>query len=344
MSKAAPWVKTLPFLMALALLGLAACGKDAAPIGPPGAGGGARFLHTRPEVSISHMPKLNEPYTVTGIFTALKDNSDVELWLEAGVYLDGEPEWHGPMTEGEVKTLSATFVFLTEGNHVALAEAYSPSTVPSRHDSIPINMHVTKESGRLGGVIGKSRGYSFGPGDPPIALAGDAFVVETTLALNTSDRPRVEFLQSRDDVERLQAEGLFPQKLRYRWRTIDWLDFSKFFAIAYFDALRPETGHLVAFNGREFELRSGVLEGTYKTFTLPTEVSGPTKSVSVVEVRGIARRDNPPQPGFLAFQGTQTFEFTADGQALGPMTVDLKAPSAESPVIAMNARGLCGQS
>ena len=320
------------FGMALLLLALAGCGGS---IGVLGAGSGARVRNVSPEIKVSHLPKLNEPFTVTGKFTALKKLDDVDLWLEAGrygVYLDGEAQWHGPLVEGEARTLTATFAFVSEGNKAIGAQAASKleglgGTGIWGDDSLPIFLRVTNASGVEGYELSRfGNGTSWKAGDLPIARAGHAHVVDTTLQLNSSDKPRIEFVQSWDDVKRLQDAGLFPAELRYRWRRLFDINFSKQFLVVYFDALQPEPGHTVGFEGFLFQLEDGVLKGDYRTYSVPPEVIRPPRPVSAVEVRAVARRVQPESIHAFAFRGVQTFQFTLDGQPLPPITVDLKTP------------------
>ena len=240
MNKTAKLTILIAALMSLAAMAAVECGKDSGPIGPPGAGSGARFHHTRAEVAISHLPRLNEPFTLSGTFTALRDHADVELWLSGGSYLDGEDRWHGPMAEGEVRTLTATFAFVKEGNYSASARAWAPvPSGPQLDRARAISLNVNRDRGRLGHAARNVPVFSWGSGDAQTVDTGRPYLIETALALNTSDQPRIEFLRSWADVERLQAQGLLPSELRYRWRNLRPDLFSKTFLLVYWDALRP---------------------------------------------------------------------------------------------------------
>lgn len=174
----------------------------------------------------------------------------------------------------------------------------------------------------FGGVI------SWKAGDPPTALAGHRHIVDTALALNATVEPRIEFLQSWEDVARLQEAGLFPRELRYEWYLLNpfAVDFSKSFLVAFFDALQPQPGRLVAFEGNQFLLDGGVLKGNYTTYAVPPEVSRAARPVSAVEVRTIARLVSPESPARLAFKGVKTFDLSVDSQPLPRVTIDLRTP------------------
>lgn len=318
-------------MLGAVILLAAACNGNAGFAG--GASGGARFLYIQPEVSVSHLPRLYEPFIVTGKATAIKEDlADAELWLTAGgaVFLDGEDRWHGPLKLGEEKTISATFAFVTEGNRDIAASAFpGPPRFERRFSGIPVSLYVTKSGSSWGVKLNQFGGVlSWKAGDPPTALAGHRLIEDTALALNTSVEPRVEFLQSWEDVARLQEAGLFPAELRYGWRMLNpnVVDFSRGFLVAFFDALQPEQGRLVAFEGDQFLLDGGVLKGNYTTYAVPPEVIRAARPVSAVEVRAIGRDDSPVRPSTLAFKGVKTFDLTVDGQPLPRVTVDLKRP------------------
>ncbi len=310
--KQAAWL-ALIFLPVFVLSSLG-CDKDSQPIGGVGASGARNIFHVQPQVLISHLPKLYEPFTVRGTFTALQDQGDSELWISVGVngvYLDGEHQWHGPLKKGDVKTLTATFAFVKGGNHTVLAHASSAVqasefTTPAaeaptatdasdprwQENSLPVNLYVTEDSQRLGLELIRGSSYSWKAGDPPRADAGVGVVV-TDQAVNASDVPRIEFVQGREDIKRLQEEGLLPAELRYQWRAfLGGVDFSKKFVVVYFDALWPEPGHLAAFEGSRFQLEDGMLRGNYRTYSVPPDVPRANRPVSAVELRAIARREN----------------------------------------------------
>ena len=307
--------------VAIVAMALVACG-DGAPIlgGPGGASGGGEPTYFDIEVSISHLPKLNEPFTVTAKLTPIdEDETDAELWLNVtgAVYLDGEDRWHGPLKLGEEKTISATFAVVTEGNHTASAVANSTDLFALQAAVPPVWFHTTAGGSEPGRVSG--RAHLAVPGE---VAAGRVDIVETSLLLNASESPRIEFIQSKDDVARLQADGMFPQELRYRWRGLDRFDFSEAFLIAYFDGQRPAPGRLPVFQGAYFIWEDGVLKGEYKTFSLPAQPGTLGEPVSSVVMRAIGRGIQPRSINLTPYEGPRDFDFTVDGGPSMSIRVD----------------------
>ena len=117
-----------------------------------------------------------------------------------------------------------------------------------------------------------------------------------------------------DDISRLQEEGLIPQDLRYIWRKLNRLDFSKHILIAYFDEQRPTPGRLQQFQERLFTWDDGTLKGgEYKTFSVDDDVTRIDRPVSSVVIRSLARLAKPHGVDEFAFDGPRTFEFLIDG-------------------------------
>ena len=198
--------------VAIVAMALVACGRDG-PIsgGASGASGGDEPEYFEIEVSISHLPDLNEPFTVTAKLKPFEmDEADAELWLavSGGVYLDGEDRWHGPLKVGEEKVISATFAVVTEGNHTA--EALANSTDLEAHQTArPIRIHTTTEGSELGHEESGPQARAIDPGQEiQEVYAGLAGVTDTTLLPNTSETPRIEFVQTKDDVVKLQEQGV----------------------------------------------------------------------------------------------------------------------------------------
>ena len=301
------------------------------------------------EVRISQLPKLNEPFTVTGKFTLIEANeADVELWLSVpkGVYLDGEDRWHGPMKRGVERTLSATFAVVAQDNHRVYAYGYTddPSVFGIvSQGTLPIRFHTTLDGSEPGYEKTESRARVFSPGQEVREVyASHTRMVETALLLNTSESPRIEFVQSEDDVVGLQEEGLFPQELRYRWRWLARVDFSKVFLMVYFDQMRPSPGHLPVFQATEpmplidgsfFIWEDGVLKGDYTTYSVPEGTVSATSPVSSVTMKVIGRATQQPYSDFTPYQGLREFEFTIDGGPPVPVQVNfpmLPPPSKEA--------------
>jgi hypothetical protein len=314
------------FLVALMLMG---CWRSG---GMPGAGAPADRVNITPEVSISHLPKLYEPFTVTGKFRAAeKDEEDAEVWIavKGAVYLDGEDRWHGPLKKGEEKVLSARFAMVTEGNH----EVGAVAAKQKRHgapEGTVIVLYVTSKESQVGWKdTGEGIG-ALGPNDPPIIAGGPTLVTETALALNSFQSPRIEVLQGPEDIARLQAEGALPAELRYQWRLVGATDFSQQLLLVVFDELRPMPGCLIRMEGDNFTWHNGIVKGEYRMHCLPENVRRSARPVSAVEVRLLGRNQTPHSgfvPGIaeqLAFQGARTFEFALDDRGtVLRKTVDL---------------------
>lgn len=307
-------------------LALMACGRG----GPGGAAGGGEPRYFDIEVSVSHLPDLNEPFTVTAKLTATEmDEADAELWMNVtgAVYLDGEDRWHGPLKLGEEKTVSATFAVVTEGNHAASAAANSTDLFGHQTAVPPVWFHTTAEGSALGRGETESDTRVFVPGQEVREVgAGRLSIVDTALLLNTSDAPRIEFVQSESDVVALQEEGLFPKELRYSWRQLNHMDFSRVFLIVYFDQMRPSPGHLPVFKGNfkgnYFDWDDGVLRGSYETFSAPAPQGAAAKPVSAVTMIYSSRDAQPTYSDIMPYQGLRTFEFTIDGGPPTPVQVD----------------------
>ncbi len=325
----------LSVLAAIALT-LASCQRPASqPGGPPGASGPAVLEDFKIEVSIDHLPKLNEPFTVTGKFTPIKkDEEDAELWIGVvslaspwGIYLDGEDRWHGPLKLGETKTLAAIFAVVAEGNYDAGAAAYS--TARTGQEAIPVHFTVTAESSSFGWKDNSQSGISIAAkGEVPV---GRNVVVDSALLLNTSPFHRVEFIQSKDDIVRLQAEGLLPKELRYSWRELLRFDFSKVFLIAYFDAMKSTPGYLPVFQGHNLIWDNGTLRGSYKAYSVPPWVTRAIRPVSSAVIKLLSWEVQPFQVQEKAFQGARTFEFAVDGGPSIVKTVKLRPGPAPTP-------------
>ena len=302
--------------------------------GPSGGGAGAPEFF-RIEVWMSHLPDLNEPFTVTAKLKAFEmDESDAELWVavSGGVYLDGEDRWHGPLKVGEEKVISATFAVVTEGNHAvgaaASTERYSQRWGQSASN---IRFHTTAEGSELGYEERGPQARAFGQGQAVREVgAGRLHIVDTTLLLNTSQDPRIEFVQSKEDVARLQEQGLFPKELRYRWRQLNNVDFPRVFLIAYFDRMRPTPGYLPVFQGPDFAWDNGVVKATYQTFSSPPLEDEANKPVSSVTMRYIGRAVKIPFSDVTPYQGPRSFEFTIDDGPPTSLQVDFPVIAARN--------------
>ena len=316
------------FAMAVAAvtLALVACGRGG-PIlgGPGGAASGGEPAYFNIEVSISHLPDLNEPFTVTAKLTSIEmDEADAELWIavSGSVYLDGEDRWHGPLKLGEQKIISATFAVVTDGNHTVSALANSTDLFAHQSAVPPIRFHTTAEGPVLGREESGPQVRVSVPGEElREVLAGNVRLVDTALLLNTSETPRIEFVQSKGDIVKLQEQGLFPKEFRYRWRQLNNMDFSRVFLIVYFDKMRPTPGYLPVFQGPYFGWDNGVLKGSYKTFSSPAP-QAPANPVSSVTMILSSRDAQPPYSDIMPYQGLRTFEFTIDDGPPMPVQFD----------------------
>ena len=320
--------------VAIVAIALVACGGSG-PIfgGASGASGGDEPEYFEIEVSISHLPDLNEPFTVTAKLKPFEmDEADAELWLavSGGMYLDGEDRWHGPLKLGEEKVISATFAVVTEGNHAVGAAANSTDLFAHQTAVPPIRFHITAEGTALGRGETESQARVFSPGDEVREFGtGRLSIVDTALLLNTSETPRIEFVQSKQDVARLQEQGLFPKELRYGWRQLNNMDFSRVFLIVYFDRMRLSPGHLPVFQGNFFEWDDGVLKGSYKTFSVPSLEGAAAKPVSAVTMLFNGRDVKQPYSDITPFQGPRSFEFMIDDGP--PMLVQFDFAPIASP-------------
>ncbi len=328
------------WLLALAAIALAfaSCGRPAIPPGVPGAASGPVKGNFDIQVSVDRLPRLNEPFTVTGKFTPMRaDEPDAELWLSVvsltdpwGIYLDGEDRWHGPLKLSETRTISATFAIVAEGNYTVVAAAHSSAPGVYGEEPAFIRLNITAKSSAFEWKDDNQGGIIVSQGDVPI---GSSMVVDSALLLNTSAAPRIEFIQSHDDITRLQEEGLLPKELRYNWRDLARLDFSKVFLIAYFDAMRPVPGYMPVFEGHNLIWDNGILRGRYKTFSVPPEVDRANRPVSSVVIKPLAWEEQPFRVQDYAFRGIRQFEFTVDidGQLPIVKTVDLRPGSPPTP-------------
>ncbi len=328
------------WLLALAATALvfASCGRPAIPSGVPGAASGSVKGNFDIQVSVDRLPRLNESFTVTGKFTPMRaDEPDAELWLSVvsltdprGIYLDGEDRWHGPLKLGETRTISATFAIVAEGNYTVVASVHSSAPGVYVEEPAFIRLNITAESSAFEWKDDNQGGIVVSQGEVPI---GRSMVVDSALLLNTSAVPRIEFIQSPDDITRLQEEGLLPREFRYRWRDLARLDFSKVFLIAYFDAMRPVPGYMPVFEGRNLIWDNGVLKGSYKTFSVPPEVNRANRPVSSVVIKLLAWDEQPFQVQDYAFRGVRRFEFTVDADGKLPVVkiVDLRPGPSPTP-------------
>ena len=310
--------------VAIVAMALVACGGGG-PIfgGASGASGGGAPEYFDIEVSISHLPDLDEPFTVTAKLKSFEmDETDAELWMavSGAVYLGGEDRWHGPLKLGEEKTISATFAVVTEGNHSA--EALANSTDLWAFQDARVRFHTTAAGSELGHQQSGPQARAIVPGEVLEVGVGGLRIVDTSLLLNTSATPRIEFVQSQDDVARLQADGLFPKELRYRWRQLNHMDFSRVFLIVYFDQMRPSPGYLPVFQGNFLEWDDGVLKGSFKTFSVPEQESVVGNPVSAVTMRLNARDVNPSFADIYPFEGPRSFELTIDDGPPMPVQFD----------------------
>jgi hypothetical protein len=271
------------------------------------------FLMT---LSVSHLPKLNEPFTVSAtISPAHQDEEDAEIWIEisGGAYLAGEDRWHGPLAQGEVKAVEATFVILSEGNHEISAAGFANrATGPfpgNFQRALPtINMNVTAAESRWGLVPGTP--YAPESGDIP---AGHWIVNEAFLLLNTQAEPRLEFLTSDNDIDLLQRQGLLPSELRYQWRRLTWIDFSKQFLMLYVAPKTASPGHSMEIKDNSFAWHDdGVLSGTIveRAFTDEQPTSERLYSPALVQV--LSWRDTPFGFEFPAFTSARRFDIALD--------------------------------
>jgi hypothetical protein len=294
------------FLVALMLMG---CWRSG---GVPGAGAPADRVNITPEVSISHLPKLYEPFTVTGKFRAAeKDEEDAEVWIavKGAVYLDGEDRWHGPLKKGEEKVLSARFAMVTEGNCEILAMAEKQGRLGRTYSTVQLS--VTTQGGELGWRDTDGGVFSYGKDYLPFLMRGATLVTDTALALNNQPTSQVEILKEPADIVRLQTEGLSPTDLRYQWREIVARDyFSKGMLIAAFDVLRPNPRCLLAMTSPRLLSQEDAFRAEYALHCVPSDVTTAAKRVSSFEVVAVGKQINlwgSTQPQLL--EGLRTFEF-----------------------------------
>ena len=321
---------TFAAIVAVVALALVACGRDGPIFGgaPGAASGGGAPEYFEIEVSISHLPDLNEPFTVTGTITPTdEDETDAEMWIvvTGAAYLDGEDRWHGPLKMGEKKTISATFAVVTEGDHAAGAAVFSSEKSGQRwvQESPTIRFHTTAEGSDLGRAESGPQARAIGQGQAVREVgAGRLHIVDTALLLNTTEDPRIEFVQNKEDVARLQDQGLFPKELRYQWRLINNIDFARVFLIAYFDRMRPTPGYVPVFQGPDVTWDNGVVKATYETFSSPPLEDAANNPVSSVTMRYIGRAVEIPFSDVTPYQGPRDFEFTTDEEAAMPVHVD----------------------
>lgn len=240
------------------------------------------------QVSISHLPSLNETFTVTASARAAKgDEDDAELFINVsgGVYLAGEDRWHGPLKLGESKTIQATFAMVIEGNHNITAIAYSQNG--RRSISAPILVYLTETTSKWRAVATNCCVTLTVEGSTPefVSIGRHEFT-ETALLLNDRLEPRIAVVTSADDIKALQRQGLIPEQLRYRWRKLSRLDFSKQMALLYWDGRQDSRGSFVKLEDDLFQITGdGTLSAGYGSYTVPQTQALERVPVSAVDVR-----------------------------------------------------------
>jgi hypothetical protein len=226
---------------------------------------------------------------------------------------------------------------VTEGNHEVRAVAAKQKR--GGPEGTVIVLYISSKESQMGWKDTGGEGSSMPMDYPPFLVRGATLVADTTLALNTSPASRVEVLQGPEDVARLQEEGLSPKELRYAWRTIAIVDFSKSLLITFFDELRPGPGCLPFLEGPDLVMQEDVFKGGYRTFCLPGSSSKLTRSVSSVEIVEVGRLVHwIPQSGPVSerplqkrpLDGITTLEFTINDGDLVRYTVDIRSVGVET--------------
>lgn len=121
---------------------------------------------------------------------------------------------------------------------------------------------------------------------PEFVLTGRYEFTETALLLNDRPEPRIAVVTNTDDIKALQQQGLVPEQLRYRWRKLSRLDFSKQFAIVYWDGRQDSRGSFIKLEDELLQItEDGTLSGRYGSYTVPQTPALERVPVSVVEVR-----------------------------------------------------------
>jgi hypothetical protein len=287
------------------------------------------------DVTISNLPELGKPFSVTARFAPTHQaEQDAELWItvDGGAYLDGEDRWHGPLGLHEVKTLTATFVIHTEGNHTVVAQAFVDGP-PDRWvrglqtSSPPIQVSVGADASH----IGIDLKYSGQPsGVSRTVFDGPTLITDTALLLNNNDKRSVEVIDDPGDIERLQTAGLFPAEMRYSWRRLHSYDFSKGFLIAYFGSAKPTTGHFIRFNGNGLEWDGLTLKANIEEYRVGSTSDGEYQAVSAVVVRAHGWAQNELGIAAPAFTQERSFLVTFESAA-GSETVTKSAMLQRGP-------------
>jgi hypothetical protein len=158
---------------------------------------------------------------------------------------------------------------------------------------------------------------------------GGPLVVDTASHLNKTGSSRIEFLDEPEDVAALQEAGLIPSELRYQWRELASIDFSKFALAAYFGPSQGTTGHFAEFAGPWFAWDNGTIRGDIRNYALSAgTVDSP---VSPLVIQTLSYLDQPVGTGVSAFEGVRTFEFSVDGLPTITRVVENR-PIAPTPI------------
>ncbi len=155
------------------------------------------------------------------------------------------------------------------------------------------------------------------------------------MPLNKFDEPRVEVIESKDDIQRLQAEGLVPQELRYQWRWLPTVRYEDDFVLAYYGALNANLGSFVSMDGSLLTWEDSLMKGEYRKHSLPPGIvaryPGPASPVDFRRLKRDARPLQRAQQPVLVFQGGHVLELGRDDGPPIRVTIDVAPKGTPHP-------------
>ena len=146
-------------------------------------------------------------------------------------------------------------------------------------------------------------------------------------------------MQSPGDVRRLQEQRLLPQELRYQWYYLQEFPFYSNFIVAFWDGMKPTTGHGVS--SSSFVKEGNDIVGQFVTCSLPQEVHAPSKPISPViliqsqytyeRVTGLI--DHRAIRSTIDLRGDRLFKLLLNAEPFKTIQIELKPAAVQTPVV-----------
>ncbi len=304
----------ISFLMSVVFIG--GCLVPGLSPGPVGGAEAPTYKEIDVSLSLSKIPKLNEPFLLYATFTPLLyDEPDMEAHVNlpsGAVYLDGDWKYRGPAGKGVPLTITTKLSIVEEGKWVLSAGAEAgeyrrgpdgqlerKAWYPVHNGSSAIGLQVTASGGSR---IAASQG-NYRPPPRPATNLGDALPIGmsghivTSELINNSDQPMFRLVNDKTGIDGLRSSGLVPSQPWGPWgpfltrSAVDVLhtDFNLDFIVFVADRRHQSTGARFFIEGIEYGNGKDWLNVRVKAAEPLAGIVGASKSASPYDMEVLSK-------------------------------------------------------